>query len=46
MIPKQLAISRAFEAFDEEGNLRDEPQQATVLGIGRTVAEYADKLKK
>jgi NAD(P)H-dependent FMN reductase len=45
VLPKQMAISRAFEAFDADGNLKDEGQQSTILGIGRTVAEYAEKLK-
>lgn len=44
VIPNQMAISRAFEAFDEHGNLNDEKQQNAILDIGSTVANFANKL--
>lgn len=44
VVPNQLAISQAFEAFDNDGNLFDEKQQNTVLDIGSTVANFARNL--
>jgi chromate reductase len=44
VVPKQMAISRAFEAFDTDENLNDEKQQNTVLDIGNTVANFARNL--
>ncbi len=45
VLPQQMAISAAYQAFDEQGNLRDQKSQETVLGIGRSVAKTAAKLK-
>jgi NAD(P)H-dependent FMN reductase len=44
VIPAQVAVSRAFEAFDEHGNLKDEKQQLAIKQIGRTVADMARRL--
>ena len=44
VVPQQLAISRAFEAFGENGSLTDEKQQNTVLNIGNTVANFSKSL--
>lgn len=34
VIPNQIAISKAHEAFDEKGNLKDPKQQASIEKIG------------
>ncbi len=44
VIPQQIAISRAHEAFDESGNLRDEKLAATVSQIAQTVVRYTQQL--
>jgi len=41
IIPDQLAVSKANEAFNADGSLKDANQDKMVLGIGRKVAEYA-----
>lgn len=46
VVANQTAISRAFEAFDNDGNLNDEKQQNTVLDIGSTVANFARDLSR
>lgn len=44
VIPQQLAISRAFEAFDDSGHLSNAKQQESVLDIGHRVATVAAQL--
>lgn len=44
VVPKQLAVSKAHDAFDENGNLNDEKQAATVREIVQTVTNYAQRL--
>ena len=39
VLPDQIAISKAFEAFDENGNLKDAKQQAAVEGLGKGLSE-------
>ena len=46
VLPSQLAISRANEAFDEEGDLKDARQRDTILSIGVEVVSVAEKLGK
>ncbi|MBE1298812.1 MAG: FMN reductase [Alteromonadaceae bacterium] len=45
VIPNQRAVSRAFEAFNEEGVLLDERQQKGIESIGGDVAAMCAKLK-
>lgn len=45
VLPNQVAVSRANEAFDEEGNLRDAGQAARVRGVVHSVKDIATKLK-
>lgn len=44
VVPDQIAIPRAFEAFGEDGRLRDERQQAKVEAIGAGLATTLQKL--
>jgi NAD(P)H-dependent FMN reductase len=44
VLPDQLAVARAHEAFDELGQLKDAPQLAAALSLGRRVAETTAKL--
>ena len=45
VVPEQLSVSRAHEAFDERGALRDAKQQASAQRIGARVVELAAKLR-
>ena len=45
VLPDQLAISKAHEAFDAQGQLKDAGQMAGIKGIGRKVAETAARLR-
>ena len=44
VIPEQLAINRATDAFDDDGRLKDADQQAAVENIGRRLAEVVGRL--
>lgn len=44
VLPDQKAISRAFEAFDEEGNLKDSQQQKAIEDLGAKLATVIGKL--
>ena len=44
VLPDQIAVSRAFEAFDDDGQLKDEKQRARVKGLGESVANMLKKL--
>ena len=45
VLPDQLAISKAHEAFNADGSLKDAKMQAGVEGLGRTLAEFLKKVK-
>lgn len=45
VLPDQIAVPRAFEAFAGDGTLRDPKQQAAVEGLGRNLVEFIAKLK-
>jgi NAD(P)H-dependent FMN reductase len=44
VLPEQLAVSKAHEAFDENGRLKDAKQQAVVERIAKTLVETVKKL--
>ncbi len=45
VLPKQIAIAKAYQAFGDQGNLVDEKQHATVLGIGAAVADLTARMQ-
>ena len=46
VLPDQVAIAKAHEAFNDDGTLANERQQASVMALGTTLAETLDKLKE
>lgn len=44
VLPDQIAVSKAHEAFDGGGSLKDSKQQASVQSLGRTLAETVRRL--
>ncbi len=44
VIPQQKAISNAYQAFDENGNLVDPKQQEAIVAIGAELAQVTAKL--
>ncbi len=45
VLPDQVAVARAHEAFTPDGALKDPPQHAAVEELGRRVAQVAARLK-
>ena len=45
VLPDQVAVVRAFEAFADDGSLKDAKLQASVEALGRGLAEVLKKLK-
>jgi NAD(P)H-dependent FMN reductase len=44
VLSEQLAVSRAHEAFADDGSLKDPRQQATLAGIGRRLVDVTARL--
>ena len=44
VLPDQIAVSKAYEAFDENGNLKDEIQHERVKNLGASLAALIAKL--
>lgn len=44
VVPTQLAIARANDAFEPDGSLRDERQQASIEAIAAEVVHFAERL--
>jgi chromate reductase len=45
VVPDQFALSKAHEAFDADGRMKDDKARAAVEGVGRAVAATAARLK-
>ncbi|OAI41427.1 hypothetical protein AYO40_03185 [Planctomycetaceae bacterium SCGC AG-212-D15] len=45
VLPDQIAVSKAHEAFNPDGSLKDSKQQAGIEGLGHTPASFLMKLK-
>ena len=45
VLPDQIAVGQAHEAFNPDGTLKDPKRQAGIEGLGRTLAEFLAKLK-
>jgi chromate reductase len=45
VLPDQIAVPRAFEAFSEDGSLIDPERQAAVEGLGRALVGFVARLK-
>jgi NAD(P)H-dependent FMN reductase len=46
VLPDQVAVSKAHEAFAEDGSLKDERQHAKVKNLGATLTETLQKLNR
>lgn len=46
MLPAQLAVSAAHDAFDESGNLKNEKQQQQILNQGQELSKFIAQLNK
>lgn len=44
VLPDQKAIGGAYQAFDENGNLKDESQQTAILQLGSKLTDVTTKL--
>lgn len=44
VIPDQVAVAKAHEAFNGDGSMKDEKQQASIKNIGAQVANIASKV--
>jgi chromate reductase, NAD(P)H dehydrogenase (quinone) len=44
VLPDQVAIGKADQAFDENGKLQDESQQAAIIELGRKLFRVSDRL--
>jgi chromate reductase len=45
VIPDQVAVSKAHEAFAADGALKDANQQASIENLGKALAQFLAKLK-
>jgi len=44
VLPNQVAVGSAYNAFSDDGQLQDEKQHAKVAGLGKSVADMLGKL--
>jgi NAD(P)H-dependent FMN reductase len=45
ILPDQVAVAKAYEAFQPDGSLADPKQQAAIEGLGQTLASFLSKFK-
>src|SRR5690349_23936695 len=45
VLPNQIAVAKAHQAFQPDGSLVDPKQQAGIEGLGTTLASFLMKLK-
>ena len=45
VLPDQIAVGQAHEAFNPDGTLKDPKRQAGIAGLGRTLAGFLAKFK-
>jgi NAD(P)H-dependent FMN reductase len=45
IVPTQIGVARAAEAFDETGRLKDEKQQAAIEALGAELASFVRRLR-
>ncbi len=45
VLPNQRAIGSAYNAFDENGKLKDKKQQESIIGLGNELVSVVQKLK-
>ena len=45
VLPDQIAVAKAREAFHADGSLKDPKQQTGIEGLGKTLASFLAKLK-
>jgi chromate reductase len=45
VLPDQIAVARAFDAFQPDGSLKDAKQQASVTGLGTKLTRMLQKLR-
>ena len=46
VLPDQVAVPKAAEAFNPDGSLKDAKLQNNLTALGKTLVEIATKLKK
>ena len=45
VLPDQISVAKAHEAFNVDGSLKDSKQQSGIEGLGHTLASFLMKLK-
>lgn len=45
VLPQQIAVNRAHEAFNDDGTLKDANQHAAIENLGKTLADILKKIK-
>ena len=46
VLPEQIAVAKAHEAFNPDGSLKDSQQQTNIEALGKTLASFLTKLKR